>query len=515
MDQNIQHQTNTKPAQENKPEQKPVTSTQEQIDAAFKNAEFTTKRAQDALIETSQVIKASEKAQKRAELARNKAESSRKVAEAARNIAELSRTEAETERSELKKSEKLLQQALKKSEIAKQLSEKALQDSQKAKQESLIAQRKAEFAETRYHLVLEGSNDGVWDWDIQKNIVFWNGRFFNMLGFKDQHFSPKDKTLFNLVPPEEQSRFTAGLQKALTLRHHFEDSFRIKNVQGDYLDCLFRGKTFFDEQGHPIRMAGTITDITERKRLEQELAQAKEEAETANHRKTEVLRFVSHDFKNPLNAIIGYSAMLEQEISGELTEKQKKYAHNINISGNHLLAMVTDILDIARSDSGKITLKPQPVQWHPFIEEMLAILEPTAKQKQVAFNTDIASDLPEVKADSTFLRQILLNLFSNAIKYNRMGGKVFIRVFKTPDQKWVACEIQDMGIGISKELIPKVFSEFYRVENPQSKTEEGTGLGLPLAKKLVELHGGSISADSEVGVGSTFTFKLPVSQPQG
>lgn len=236
---------------------------------------------------------------------------------------------------------------------------------------------------------------------------------------------------------------------------------------------------------------------------------AKQDAEYANQQKSQVLAFVSHDFKNPLNAILGYSNMLEKGIGGSLPEKQQRYVHNIAVSGRLLLDMVTNVLDVARLEAGQLTLKPEWIRLEPFISDIKSIIQPLAAKKNINFYLKLEKNLEELEADPILFRQVLLNLLSNAIKYNKENGTVILSLFHSEDKQSVVLKVQDTGIGIPEENFPKLFKQFYRVESLQSVSEEGTGLGLASVKQIVELHGGTLSVESSVDVGSVFTVTLP------
>lgn len=235
--------------------------------------------------------------------------------------------------------------------------------------------------------------------------------------------------------------------------------------------------------------------------------QARQEADAANHRKDQFLATLSHEFRTPLNAIIGYSEMLERGMAGDISKKQLKYAHNIAVSGHHLLSLVSELLDIAKIGAGRMTLSLECVQIEPFIREIKDIIDELALQKRIQLSIHIQPGLDCLMADPARLKQIFFNLLSNAVKFNREEGTILIRLSQSRDRKWMVGQIKDNGIGIPKEKLPKVFTRFFQVDGSSTA---GTGLGLAVTKHLVELHGGSIQVESQEGAGSTFTFKLPL-----
>jgi len=280
-----------------------------------------------------------------------------------------------------------------------------------------------------------------------------------------------------------------------------------------------------DEMDNPLYFIGLIEDITERKQADEalkksfkeiteiktQLEQAKEIAENANAKKSQFLANMSHELRTPLNAIIGCSEMLQKIFSDSLTEKQRNYVHYIATSGHHLLNLINEILDLSKIETGKLTVFPEWIELEPFLANLMPILMESASKKNIHLNLVLQKGADRLEADPVRLRQIFFNLVSNAIKFNREAGEVNVQIFKiNGDEACIVCRIQDTGIGIPQDKIPELFSEFYQVDASYAREAEGAGLGLALTKHLVKLHGGDISVESEEGVGSTFTFKMPV-----
>lgn len=249
--------------------------------------------------------------------------------------------------------------------------------------------------------------------------------------------------------------------------------------------------------------------------LYQQEQDAKREAERANLRKDQFLANMSHEFRTPLNAILGYSQMLEEADANEpLNDKQQKYIHNIVISGQHLLSMVNDILDIAKIEAGHMRLDRKFISLAKVAAEVEAVFQAIALRRSVTLHFSIHPDLGDIYADEDRFRQILYNLLSNGIKFNNEGGRIFVRFFPSEDGSSLVCEIEDTGIGIPEESISKLFSDFYQVDSSLSRKHEGTGLGLALTRKLVEQHEGAISVTSTLNVGTTFRITLPLHPPK-
>jgi len=217
---------------------------------------------------------------------------------------------------------------------------------------------------------------------------------------------------------------------------------------------------------------------------------------------------MSHELRTPLNAIIGFSDVLEQQLFGALNERQADYTHDIASSGRHLLDLVNEILDLSKVEAGKMALEPSAFALAEVIHGAVAFIRERAAAHRIALATDLPSDLGTVVADERKVRQVLLNLLSNAVKFTPDGGTIAVRAHRADGEVEVA--VQDTGIGIAPADQAKVFDEFQQVGTASDRSREGTGLGLTLAKRFIELHGGRIWVESEVGRGTTFTFAIPV-----
>ncbi len=259
--------------------------------------------------------------------------------------------------------------------------------------------------------------------------------------------------------------------------------------------------------------------------LRQQEQQAKQAAEEANRKKTKLLAYVAHDFKTPLNSMARFIDIVENDKAGKLSLKQKEAIQYLSEGIQLLRGIVTDILDRARLEEGKISHSPQWLELSAFMEEIRFLFTTMASEKAIDLQIHIAPPLHKIYFDPMHLKQLLINLASNAVKYNHVNGHVIIRFSETEDtvsesesssdtsenrMKALLIEVQDTGIGIPQEKIPDLFTDYYRIDFSQPPSIEGTGLGLSFVKKLVELYAGTIKVDSTVGVGSTFTLTLPI-----
>lgn len=271
-------------------------------------------------------------------------------------------------------------------------------------------------------------------------------------------------------------------------------------------------------------LAGNLGMIVERARLftevegtRLELQQRAQALEAANKRLQELDRLkdnlvasVSHEFRTPLNSIIGFSEVLLKGIVGEMTPKQRECVQNILVSGEHLLELINQLLDFYKLDAGRMTLEPAPFDVTGLLEEVRATVLPLVGQKAQTLELDYPADLPPLVADRFRIKQVLLNLLGNAIKFTPAGGRIMLSCALV-DPQAISFSVKDTGVGIRPEDKNKIFEEFYQVSDSSAVRTKGTGLGLTISKRLIEMHNGRIWVESEYGKGSTFSFVLPLS----
>jgi signal transduction histidine kinase len=242
-------------------------------------------------------------------------------------------------------------------------------------------------------------------------------------------------------------------------------------------------------------------------RLYREIEEKSRQIEAANRHKSEFLANMSHELRTPLNAIIGFSEVLQERLFGELNEKQAEYTDDILTSGRHLLSLINEILDLSKVEAGRMELELATFDLPLAIDNARTFVRERAIKHGITLDVDVDERLGDYVGDERKIKQILLNLLSNAVKFTAEGGRIEISARKISGS--VEISVSDTGIGIAPEDLPKIFEEFRQVGSDYSHKVEGTGLGLTLAKKFVELHGGKIWVTSEFGKGSTFSFSLP------
>ncbi|MBA7582815.1 Non-motile and phage-resistance protein [subsurface metagenome] len=241
---------------------------------------------------------------------------------------------------------------------------------------------------------------------------------------------------------------------------------------------------------------------------QQELIEKTREVEEANQLKSEFLANMSHELRTPLNVIIGFSELMTDEVPGKVNKEQRQCLSDILGASQHLLNLISDVLDLSKIESGKMKLSLTNIALTEVAESLARTMMPILAPRKQSLDIEIEEGLPLVHADKAKVSEVLLNLLGNSAKFTPDGGKLKIEAVREGD--WCQVSVIDDGIGIKTEDQEKIFEPFYQLDNPQTQKKEGTGLGLRIAKQIIEKHGGQIWVESEYGKGSRFTFTLPL-----
>lgn len=346
--------------------------------------------------------------------------------------------------------------------------------------------------------------------DVDGNVTypFVSRGIKELIGVDSEEVIASPEALMEIVPFEVRSRIREAIEMSARDMTPYEIEAPAFTRAGDqvWLRSVARPRPHTDGG---VIWDGVFHDITERTLARQALQAAKDEAEAANKAKSYFLANVSHELRTPLNAVLGYSEVLRDEIFGPMEhDKYHEYSKDIHASGEHLLHLIEDILDLSKIETGNIAVEENEIDVRKLVEDTVRIAAPAVHAGRFELSVDIPADFPIVLADQIRLRQVLLNLLSNAFKFTPDGGSVVVTVDinKKGEPEF---KVRDSGIGIAEADIPQVLAPFGRVQHTVNENERGTGLGLPLSKSLIEMHGGTFEISSDPGIGTEVRFALP------
>jgi PAS domain S-box-containing protein len=368
-------------------------------------------------------------------------------------------------------------------------------------------------SEEEYRELVEGANSIILRMDIKGNITFFNEYAHNFFGFKKGEIMGQN-VIGKIVPLTD----TAGHD----LRAMIDDitahpgkyaSNENENMRsnGERVWISWTNRAILNQETRQHEILCIGNNITKLKEAEAEIVKAKEAAESANRTKSAFLATMSHELRTPLISIMGFSDLLNDPSVGPVNSRQKEYVGYIRESGKHLFSLINDVLDLSKIEAGKMELDLSEFDFKELLERSLIFVKEKASAHHINISIEADGHAWMVKADERKIKQVMINLLSNAIKFTPDNGKVGIEVKKSESDTLV--KVWDTGIGIDPKDSGKVFSEFEQISNEYSRQYAGTGLGMPLSKKFVELHGGKMWFESEgAGKGTSFYFTLPITQ---
>lgn len=365
-------------------------------------------------------------------------------------------------------------------------------------------------SEQRFRDISEAASDWFWETCPDLRFVYISERFFELTGIKPEDIIGKTRWEFAsaetiALAPESWRQHQKGLEAHEPFRDFRYETIN-KNGERNYISLS--GKPIYDEDGMFIGYRGTGTDVTELQTTRNKHILAKEEAEKANQAKSEFLASMSHELRTPMNAIIGFGELVLHNTNDPISNKNIEYMGHILSSASHLMELINQILELSRIESGMVIMEPEAISFESALEETVMLILGQAHKRNITINTDCScSENTDIWADPLRLKQILFNLITNAIKYNRPGGTVDINC-GIKDNTHVQIWIKDTGLGIPEHAHDEVFQPFNRL-GLEAKNIEGTGIGLSITKDLVERMNGAIGFESSLGVGSTFWVTLP------
>lgn len=430
----------------------------------------------------------------------------------------------------------------------------------------IIAEQALKESEKRLSLAIKAAKLGIWDWDVRKKTLIWDNTMFQLYGITGKDFDGTYKAWTQRIHPDDLKKIDVEFQTTLGGEKEFAEEFRIVWPDGTIRYIQGLGVLHLSDEGKPDRLIGVNWDITKQKQAEdssrkfseelekrvqertidlekartaalslmqdadiqreraenalKELAEsqerlkiAKDTAVAATIAKSNFLASMSHELRTPLNSIIGFSQVLREQYFGKLNKKQAEYVLDIMESGEHLLDLINDILDLSKVEAGKMELELDSVHIHRLLNNSLSMIKEKCIKNEIQLSLKTTSKLKNltIRVDQRKIKQVMFNLLSNAAKFTPSGGS--ISVFGNITNSMVEISVTDTGIGIEGDMIEKIFEEFFQVSSKISEKTPGTGLGLPLSRKMINMHGGHLWAESEgEGKGSKFIFTIPIGE---
>ncbi len=375
-------------------------------------------------------------------------------------------------------------------------------DLERAQQESDKLSQKLRKIRERFEHAVRGSEVGIWDYDITNQEVYYSGKVWELLGYTREDARGVTLDFEDRLHPEDKERCMAAFNNHLQAGDPYDIQYRGRCKDGSYRWFRVKGQATWDDEGNPIRMAGSVSDI-------QELVESRWRAEEASQLKSEFLANMSHEIRTPMNGMLGMAQALQMT---DLTRQQEDMVDVITQSGDALLSVINDILDISKIEAGKLEIEQTQFSLEGLLDSVELLHRPKLDAKGIDFRIQVNAGVAgDYKGDPTRIRQILNNLISNATKFTETGEvDVIVSADETGGAQALVFAVRDTGIGIDERQLQTLFMPFAQADASTTRRFGGSGLGLAICKNLVSLMHGSIDAESTPGAGSTFRFRIPL-----
>jgi two-component system NtrC family sensor kinase len=370
--------------------------------------------------------------------------------------------------------------------------------------ERIEAERRQAGHKKLHRLIVEEAADAIVTFRDDGRIVLANRAARELIGAAESDLI--DHTVWRFLPPRRARAYAQRAAEAMQAASTLE--LEVRRLDGT--TCPVEGTFVRGHYDDDDVTTVIVRDIAAHKATEEALRQARDVAESTARAKDELLAGVSHELRSPLNAVIGLSSVLQRELHGPLTDRQRKFVAQIESSGRHLLDVITTILELAKTEAGKLNPVLVDCDVAETVAEAIGVVNDLAVRQQLSVSVDVPADLPLIRVDAVRFRATLINLLSNAVKFTPPGGRIGVRARTVPGALQVT--VWDTGIGIASEDLERIFEPFEQGDSSLARPYDGTGLGLTLSRRLAEVMGGTLSVTSELGRGSEFTVVFPVTE---
>jgi two-component system cell cycle sensor histidine kinase PleC len=351
---------------------------------------------------------------------------------------------------------------------------------------------------------------GDWHWDVKTEVVECSAELSHMLGFEEDSVAIGFDELLALVHPQDRELFISTFKETFEEKSACDFTFRVLQDDGGERFVWLDGSCELDERGEVVALFGVCQDVSVQKNTELALIQALSEAKEANQAKSDFLASMSHELRTPLNAIIGFGQVIAGQMFGRIEiTRYSEYASDILASGEHLLDIIDDLLDLSKIEAGEFELHEENLDLVELAREVIKLMGPQSEKAGITLSLQTSEKEVWIRVDRRTLRQVMMNLLSNAIKFSS-AGDVAVLAIEDNVAEGILLTVRDTGIGISEDDLWRVMQPFGQVASPMTRNHQGTGLGLPIVKALVKLHGGRFEMESVLGLGTTVKALFPV-----